>query len=135
MKRIVLITLMGIAGLAGSSFAWADNYTSRNLTRGTIISASDLSDQTDVENYVGLEVTRNLRKGARLDNGLLRKPHVVKRNEHVTLVYQHGLLSLETTARTLDGGAVGDLIFVMNTSSRQKISAYIVGPGRVEVRS
>lgn len=135
MRRLAIISLIGVICLSTSAVAFADNYTSRNLTRGTIISASDLSDQSDVENYVGLEVTRNLRKGARLDDSLLRKPHVVKRNEHVTLVYQQGRLSLETTARTLGEGAVGDLISVMNTSSRQRISAYIVGPGRVEVRS
>jgi len=111
---------------------WAADTAVRTLPRGTILTASDISSGSP--DLLGMEVTRSVRKGSLLDRAFLREPHIVKRNERVAIVFVHGRLRLETTGRSLEGGALGDRVTIMNTDSRQKVVGYISGPGRVEVK-
>lgn len=128
------LMIMGAAAtlvlFAGPS--WASDTAVRTLPRGTIISASDVTG--DSQNLLGLEVTRSIRKGSLLDRAFLREPHIIKRNERVALVFIHGRLRLETSGRSLESGALGDRVTIMNMDSRQKVVGYISGPGRVEVK-
>lgn len=126
------IALIGAICMSYAAPSWAEDLALRTLPRGTIVTASDVT--SGGEEYLGLEVTRNIRKGSRIDRAFLREPHIVKRNERITLVFVQGRLRLETTGRSLGGGALGDRVTIMNMDSRQKVVGYVSGPGRVEVR-
>lgn len=129
-KFSLIALLMGLTLSAAPS--WAADMAARTLPRGTIIVASDISGNN--QDLLGLEVTRSIRKGSPLDRAFLREPHIVKRNDRVALVFTLGRLRLETTGRSLQGGALGDRVTIMNIDSRQKVVGYISGPGRVEVK-
>ena len=130
-SKVPLIALL-IGLTLSAAPTWAEDMAARTLPRGTIIVASDISG--DNQDLLGLEVTRSIRKGSPLDRAFLREPHIVKRNERVALIFTHGRLRLETSGRSLQGGALGDRVTIMNMDSRQKVVGYISGPGRVEVK-
>lgn len=58
---------------------------------------------------------------------------VVERNQIVTLSYLAGGLSILTEGRALDRGGPGDVIEVLNLSSRLKLTGRIAADGRVIV--
>lgn len=112
----------------------ADNVTTtRALPRGTILRDRDVSGPFAEEDYVGQELIRAVRAGAVLTPRHVRVPRLVKRNETVTLVFRQGALTMETMGRSLDEGALGERVSVMNSSSRKRIMGRVIGPGQVEV--
>lgn len=73
-----------------------------------------------------------------LSNKLIREqeiqlPKIVKRGDNVTIVFQHGPLSLTAEGRALEDGAKDDLIRVVNTTSSRPIEAFVSGQGTVTV--
>ena len=58
---------------------------------------------------------------------------IVQRNQIVMLAYHSGRLAIVTEGRALDRGGAGDLISVMNLSSRTKIVGQIGVDGIVRV--
>ncbi len=132
MKKLCTVIALSMASTIIAVPCGAEELAARTLPRGTILTASDISG--DDQDLLGLEVIRNIRKGNRVDRTFLREPHIVKRNDRVTLVFIQGRLRLETTGRSLGSGALGDRVTIMNTDSRQKVVGYISGPGSVEVR-
>lgn len=132
MKRV--FTILIAATLFTPSLAHAaEVIAERTLPRGTVVTASDLSDDADVTQLVGLETIRTVRAGSRVEPHHLQTPRLVRRNEMVTLVFQTGRLRMETTGRSLGEGGEGDMISVMNANSRKRVSGRIIGKGRVEV--
>jgi flagella basal body P-ring formation protein FlgA len=112
------------------------------LPRGTILSASDITITTgDNENaetirmaFVGKELTRPVYAGHKITSLHIREPLLVKRNEIVTMIYQYGGMKISTYGRALDEGSMGDIVELMNTSSRKKVHAVVVGPDTVKVQ-
>lgn len=129
--RLILSAFLASAILFAPR-SWAEDLAVRPLPRGTILTAADLSGGNP--DLIGLEVIRHLRKGQAVDRSVLREPHIVKRNDRVALVFVQGRLRLETTGRSLESGALGDRVTVMNMESRQKVFGYVNGPETVEVR-
>ncbi len=62
-------------------------------------------------------------------------PLAVRRGEHVTLHLQHGHLTLTARGRSLENGAEGEIIRVMNTSSNRVIEGVVVGAQSVRVNT
>ena len=58
---------------------------------------------------------------------------IVQRNQIVMLAYQSGPLAIVTEGRALDRGGTGDLISVMNLTSRTKVVGQIGVDGIVRV--
>jgi flagella basal body P-ring formation protein FlgA len=56
-------------------------------------------------------------------------PAVVERNQIITLIYRHGGILISTEGRALDRAGPGDLIRVMNISSRTTVSAQVDATG------
>jgi flagella basal body P-ring formation protein FlgA len=56
-------------------------------------------------------------------------PAVVERNQIITLIYRHGTIVISTEGRALDRAGPGDLIRVMNISSRTTVSAQVDATG------
>jgi len=88
---------------------------------------------TDRDKAVGMAARSALEPGRPLHAGQLMKPLVVLRNEQVTLVYRTPGITLTVLGKATQGGAVGDVISVLNEQSKRIILGRVAGPGHVVV--
>ena len=89
---------------------------------------------TDPSAVIGQEARVALYAGRPIRISDFGPPAIVNRNDLVTLVFDHALLSISTEGRALGRGAVGDRIRVMNLSSRTTITGLIRADGQIEVQ-
>ncbi|WP_424832034.1 flagellar basal body P-ring formation chaperone FlgA [Ruegeria sp.] len=114
----------------------------RTIRAKEMISAPDLEiKQMDVAGaitnpsaVIGQEARVALYAGRPIRASDFGPPAIVNRNDLVTLVFDHALLSISTEGRALGRGAVGDRIRVMNLSSRTTITGLIRADGQIEVQ-
>lgn len=88
----------------------------------------------DLESVIGQEARVTLYSGRPIHPAQLGPPALVDRNEIVVLSFQDGALYIETEARALERGGLGDRIRVMNLVSRMTVRAQVTGPGRAETK-
>jgi flagella basal body P-ring formation protein FlgA len=111
---------------------------------GELISKSDLDyeyrDFHRIDGFIldpvkitGSVAKRNLRAGDLVYDRDIEQPLLVERGEVVTLVARSKTVRISTLAKARDAGAKGDLIEVENLSSRQLVTATVVGSKTVEV--
>ena len=113
----------------------------RNIARGEIISINDVSlvhgplekGALACEEVVGMTPRSSFRAGKTFRMVSLKPPLVVKRGQHVMIVYESGPLRVTSTGEARRDGAVGQWIPVRNSSSGTEIKARVVSPGRVNV--
>jgi flagella basal body P-ring formation protein FlgA len=107
----------------------------------TVIEAGDLAlipDRIagavqDPAALIGLEARVMLYPGRPVTLDLVGPPALVERNQTVPLIFTSGGLMIETEARALDRGGVGDLVRVMNMTSKKTVSGRVRPDGSVEV--
>ena len=90
---------------------------------------------TDRAKAVGLAARTALEPGQPLRTSELMKPLVVERNEQVTLVYQIPGIMLTVQGKATTGGAVGEVVTVLNEQSKRIVQGVVVGPGHVAVNA
>jgi flagella basal body P-ring formation protein FlgA len=90
---------------------------------------------TDRARAIGLAARSDLQPGQPLRKAQLMRPELVKRNEHVTLVYEAPGITLTVRGKATESGAEGDVISVLNEQSKRTLQGTVVGPGRVVVSS
>ncbi len=115
----------------------------RPVERGEILKQSDLTILrrpkseggaiANVADAVGLAARHELHPGLPLHAADLTKPEVVQRNDTVTIVFQAPGLMLTLRGVAQEGGAIGDLIGVLNADSKRVVQAQVTAPGRVSV--
>lgn len=86
-----------------------------------------------IEDVVGQEARVTLYAGRPIRFGDIGPVSIVDRNQIVRLVYIRGGLRIATEARALGRGGVGDLIRVMNLTSRTTVTGLIGADGSVTV--
>lgn len=99
------------------------------LKPGEVLGA--LSDPSDV---IGQEARVALYPGRPVRAGDIGPPAIVERNDLVILTFSRGGLTISAEGRALGRGAEGELIRVMNLSSRSTVTGRIAADGSVEVR-
>lgn len=115
----------------------------RVIRAQTLISAGDvtlvdaeiagaLANPEDVE---GLEARVTLYPGRAIRVTDIGPPALVERNQIVTLIYSAGGLGITTDGRALARGGLGDVIRVMNLSSRTVLVAQVAEDGSLRVGS
>lgn len=105
----------------------------RTIPAQTILTFEDLvlSDDdspggvADPFRLVGKESRVALYSGRPIRESDVISPAIVERNQRINLVYTGNGLSIQTDGRALDRAAAGDLISVMNLSSRTTVIAEI----------
>lgn len=115
--------------------------TNRAVRAGEVLGPGDLTVAPaqvsgalrSFDQAVGLQAVRNLFPGRALFVEDLREPHLVERNQVVTLSFFRGGLSIVTEGRAMDGGAVGDVIRVMNAGSRKTVMGRVLIDGTISV--
>ncbi len=139
-----------ISFLLGTSVSWTsasvagDIFVTRTLRANTVLTASDLErrgpvngDQDalglDLASLIGQETRQTVFKGQRISARDVAPPALIERNQLVLLVFSQGGLSIEAEGRALDRGREGDLIQVMNLSSRSTVVGIVDAFGAVQV--
>ena len=114
---------------------------------GETISAADLewrqmpagrygSDYIErMEDAIGQAPKRSLGMGQPIRAADLSRPEAVSKNTLVTMIASVPGLTITTTGRAIEGGAIGDVIQVTNTQSKRIVQATIVAPNQVQVIS
>ena len=134
MGRIALILALLPLSVAADEIAAA-----RNLPAGTILTHADLVVTTTARvglapaDAVGKQLRSAVYRGRPISARHLTAPTVVNRNQLITLTYEDAALRIETEARALGAGGEGDLIRVMNLSSRATLMARINVDGTATV--
>ena len=132
MKRMIAVMLL-LAGQAGADTVVA----ARTIPAQSIIMPGDivLNGRTvpggivDKEQVIGMEARVALFAGRPIRPGDIGFPAVVERNQIIPLLYQRDGLTISTEGRALGRAGPGDLIRVMNISSRSTVTARIGADG------
>lgn len=99
----------------------------------TLVEADIAGALTDVAGAIGQEARVAIYPGRPVRAADLGPPAVVERNQIVPLTYRSGSLAILTEGRALTRGGVGDVIRVMNLSSRATVTGTIGPDGLVDV--
>jgi flagella basal body P-ring formation protein FlgA len=99
----------------------------------TLVAAEIPGALTRVQDVLGLEARVTLYPGRAVRAQDLGPPAMVDRNQIVTLIYRVGGLGISTEGLALARGGLGDVIRVMNLSSRTVLSGEIAQDGAVYV--
>ena len=130
-----------IAAILGASAAADVVVATRTIRAHEIRSATDLVMRPiespgafrDPSEVVGQEARVMLYPGRPVRVNDVGIPATVERNELVTLVYRSGALRISVDGRALGRGAPGDLVRVMNLSSKATVTGRIRDDGTIEV--
>lgn len=87
----------------------------------------------DLENLVGMEISRPISAGTVFTPDLVSAPDAVSRGDHVIITARTGNFSVKSRGKALGNGRVGEQVRIENLSSSRTVRARIVGPGHVEV--
>ena len=117
-----------------------DLVAQRTLRVGAVIQPGDvraLSKGPDADaalsGVIGMELRRSLYTGQPVLMADLGPPTLIDRNDVVVMTYTAGALGIRTEGRALASGGEGELIQVMNLTSRLIVRAVVRGPRQVEV--
>lgn len=101
----------------------------------TLVDADIPGALTNMADVVGSEARVTLYPGRAVMAADIGPPALVDRNQIVTLIYNVGGLGITTEGRALARGGLGDVIRVMNLSSRAVFAAQIAEDGTLRVGS
>lgn len=132
---IILAVLFANTALADTVVA------ARTLRSHTIIGLEDVLAKDvvvdgafeRVANVIGQEARVTLYAGRPIRFEDIGPASIIERNQIVMLVFRRGGLRIMADARALGRGGVGDLIRVMNLTSRTTVSGIIGADGTVTV--
>jgi flagellar basal body P-ring formation protein FlgA len=115
------------------------------LARGELVKDSDVTIErrpkavvgaegiASAGEAIGLAARQAMRAGQPLRRTDLMKPEVIHRDDNVTLVYEVPGILLTTRGKSLESGAEGDVINVLNIQSKRTIQGVVSGPNRVTI--
>jgi flagella basal body P-ring formation protein FlgA len=117
----------------------------RALQRGEVIRQSDITierrPRTEFSaeppappaEVIGLAIRGSVRGGQPLRRTDLMKPEIVRKGDMVMLHYEVPGIVLTMRGQALDSGAEGDMVSVLNPSSKRTIQGVVTAPGHVTV--
>jgi len=135
MWRVLLMLVLPGAAIAESVVA------ARTIRAQSVIGPDDLTMAstafpgalTDQAEAFGLEARVTIYAGRPVRAGDLGLPAVVERNQIVPISFLSGGLTIQAEGRALTRGGVGEVIRVMNLSSRTTVTGRIAPDGQVIV--
>lgn len=115
------------------------------MSRGDIIDSYDIDWvdmksselQDDIvlngDDLVGMSPRRIVVSGKPVRRIDLEYPQLISRGETITIKYEDGFLNLSAKGKSMQNGAKGDIVRVVNLSSNRTIEAMVTGDGFVTV--
>lgn len=88
---------------------------------------------SDPDLLLGKEARVALYAGRVIRQTDVQPPAIIERNQIVELIYETNGLRISTEGRSLDRAGLGDIVRVMNLSSRSTVSGRVVMHGQVVV--
>jgi len=134
--------VFGFIAAIMSTQALADSVVPlRTLRAGTVITADDLRLDAktiqgvfqSVDDVIGQEAKVSLYAGRPVRHGEIGPPALIERNQVVPLVFDKSGLRISTEGRALARGGVGDIVRVMNLSSKATLFGQIQSDGSIQV--
>lgn len=119
--------------------------TAKSLPRGKILTMNDLKtakhDKSKLPagyvdeptDGVGFELKRQLSIGVPLTTAMIRKPRIIKRGQHVSIIATAGGVEVRMAGKALAHGAAGDRIRVLNLKSKKKVEGTVTSSGDIRV--
>lgn len=132
MIRIGLILSLLAAPVTAETIVAARTIPAKSIIGPDDVLLRDLDTPGGIasrEAAIGQEARVALYAGRPIRQGDIGPPAVVERNQIVSLVYDRGGIIISTEGRALDRAGPGDLIRVMNLTSRTSVSAWISPDG------
>ncbi len=120
---------------------------SNNLRKGTLIGQADIDYITvaarnvnqdyilDEADLIGMTPRRVILSGQPIKGNDVKSPLMVERGKSVTMIFENGGLRLTAMGKSLQNGAKGEIIRVVNTNSNRTIDAVITGSQEVTIRA
>ncbi|RPE64618.1 flagella basal body P-ring formation protein FlgA [Pacificibacter maritimus] len=113
----------------------------RTIRAQTVLSAADVSvaqgdvagSLVSIDEAIGLEARVAIYAGRPVMAGDVGAAAIIERNQIVKLVYLTGSLSIYADARALGRAGPGDLVRVMNLTSKSTVSGIVAADGSVYV--
>ena len=114
----------------------------RTIRAKEIISARDLVPKagqvpgavSDPDEIIGQEARVALYPGRPIRFSDIGPPAIIDRNDVVPLIFNHGGLTITAEGRAMGRGSTGEIIRVMNLSSRTTVTGRIRSDGSIEVQ-
>lgn len=88
---------------------------------------------TGADSLIGQTPRRPVRAGIPLRRGDVQAQILVTKGKLVRMTYRTGFMELTTRGRALEGGAMGDVIKIMNLKSKKVVEAAVTGPGQATI--
>jgi flagella basal body P-ring formation protein FlgA len=119
----------------------------RPIARGDVLRSSDIAIERrpksevhsdavrDVQAAIGLAARQPLKAGQVVRRNDLAKPELVFRNEPVIMVFEQPGIMLTLRGKSLESGAEGDTVNVVNMQTKKTLQGTVIGHGRVAVAS
>ena len=82
---------------------------------------------TRVEEIIGLEATRTIRAGQRLNASDFVAADLVRKNETVRLIIKRGALEITVETIAMENGKIGEQVVLKNPDSGKEIKGIVVG--------
>lgn len=120
----VLRSYVGPGEIITSSNIEMREIPTRRLGYNVVASAADL---------IGQSPKRTIQPGQPVRTTDVQRPELVSKGAMVTMSVASPGMTLTATGRAIEGGAIGDVIAVMNVQSKRTIQATVTGPNRVQV--
>lgn len=138
MRALVVIVAM----FTGSACAADTIIAARNIRPQTILSEDDISIKSgttlgafaDPTAVIGQETRSTLYAGRPIKSEDIGPPAIIDRNQIVIMAYSVGSLTITTEARALGRGGVGDVVRLLNLTSRATVEGRIRPDGTVLVQ-
>ncbi len=138
MKTVALILVLTHPVIAQAEIV----VPARTIRAKEVILVEDLTQKqaevpnavTQADDLIGMEARVTLYAGRPIRLSDVGPPALVDRNDLVTILFDHGALSIATDGRALGRGAEGEFIRVMNLSSRTTVTGRIRPDGSIEVK-
>ena len=136
MIRLVIAFCLSAGPLMAEVLVAARTIPAQSLIRAEDLILRNVAAQGGVDDpllLVGMEARVALYAGRPVRPADVGFPAIIDRNEIVPLIYDTGGLYIATEGRALGRGGAGEMIRVMNLSSRSTVSARIGEDGAAYV--
>ena len=119
--------------------------TNRAMTRGEVLSREDIIEKTVIrapaiqplvrqaEEALGNAPKRSIGEGVELSAAMLKKPTIIRSGEHTLIMAEAGGLQVRVTGKALQHGVVGEIIRVLNLSSKKTVRGKVEADGTITV--
>ena len=89
----------------------------------------------DINGLVGTRLTRPLRAGQAIYSPYVKRPKLLKRGDHVTMIASFGGLKVSASGKIMRPAGLGDRVQVQNIKSKKMLQAIVVDASTVRVIS